>query len=578
MQDPRFTHRDLITTAPTSGINVISDEGEGVDIYRMAWAVFLALVASGLKLDDLAAPDDNTDLDASAAKHGLMSKAAWSKLNAIEANADVTDGANVGAAIAAGAAKTLPVDDDRIGLIDSEASNVLKTVTLEVIKAFVGASLALTGTPTVPTAAPGTNTTQAASTAFVQAALAALAASAPDTLDTLNELAAALGNDPNFATTITNLIAAKVAATRAVNTSGLASGGGDLSADRTINVPAASQAEAEAGSNNTKAMTPLRVAQAIEALGGGGGGPELTGVVWVSEDDGDDSTGDGTAGAPYATLQAAYDERWAGGARAFVVHGHVGNLVCAALPHLNLISFGLALTSVGSIVVATSDAVMIRGNGPGMIQVDDITVQPAAASSGNTGTSSGESGTGGSDGTHAGNLYVEGLNVQNSIILKGGNGGPGGGGGPSNDETNPGNGGNGGNGGNAGVLTVKHCRVGTIIQSEPGVPGNGGNGGDGGASYTGGNGGDGGFPGSEGSVYVTHTECGSYAEATVGLGGGGGSGGTGFGTGFDGASQSGGSGSGTVDLQFSALSAASPTANVTARFCVIGGTAQTSLP
>ncbi|MCG5241408.1 discoidin domain-containing protein [Azospirillum doebereinerae] len=71
------------------------------------------------------------------------------------------------------------------------------------------ASPALTGTPTVPTATLGTNTTQAASTAYVLAALAALVASAPSTLDTLNELAAALGNDPNFATTVTNALANK---------------------------------------------------------------------------------------------------------------------------------------------------------------------------------------------------------------------------------------------------------------------------------------------------------------------------------------------------------------------------------
>lgn len=57
-----------------------------------------------------------------------------------------------------------------------------------------------------------------------------------------------------------------VPSTREVNTSGLATGGGDLSANRTIDVPAASQAEAEAGSDNAKAMTALRVAQAIAAL------------------------------------------------------------------------------------------------------------------------------------------------------------------------------------------------------------------------------------------------------------------------------------------------------------------------
>lgn len=70
---------------------------------------------------------------------------------------------------------------------------------------------ALTGVPTAPTAAPGTNTPQLANTAFVQAAIAALVASSPAALDTLNELAAALGNDPNFATTITNALAGKAA-------------------------------------------------------------------------------------------------------------------------------------------------------------------------------------------------------------------------------------------------------------------------------------------------------------------------------------------------------------------------------
>ncbi|NES11267.1 hypothetical protein G3O07_18440 [Pseudomonas laurentiana] len=73
------------------------------------------------------------------------------------------------------------------------------------------ASPALTGTPTAPTAAPGTNTLQLATTAFVQAAVAALVSSSPAALDTLNELAAALGNDPNFATTMTNILAGKAA-------------------------------------------------------------------------------------------------------------------------------------------------------------------------------------------------------------------------------------------------------------------------------------------------------------------------------------------------------------------------------
>lgn len=70
-------------------------------------------------------------------------------------------------------------------------------------------SPAFTNTPTVPTATLGTNTTQAASTAFVQAAIDAIISGAPSGLNTLDELAAAIGYDASFATTITNLLAAK---------------------------------------------------------------------------------------------------------------------------------------------------------------------------------------------------------------------------------------------------------------------------------------------------------------------------------------------------------------------------------
>lgn len=73
------------------------------------------------------------------------------------------------------------------------------------------ASPTFTGTPAAPTAANGTNTTQIATTAFVAAAIATLIDSAPNALNTLNELAAALGNDANFAATMTNALALKAA-------------------------------------------------------------------------------------------------------------------------------------------------------------------------------------------------------------------------------------------------------------------------------------------------------------------------------------------------------------------------------
>ena len=81
------------------------------------------------------------------------------------------------------------------------ATGVTGTVSLD--------SPALTGTPTAPTAAAATNTTQLATTEFVRTEVANLVASAPAALDTLDELAAALGDDVNFSTTTATAIGLK---------------------------------------------------------------------------------------------------------------------------------------------------------------------------------------------------------------------------------------------------------------------------------------------------------------------------------------------------------------------------------
>lgn len=92
-----------------------------------------------------------------------------------------------------------------------EINTYATTVTLALGAKANLVSPKFTGIPEVPTAAPGTNSLQAANTAFVAAALAALVDSSPGALDTLNELAKALGNDPNFATTVMNALAGKAA-------------------------------------------------------------------------------------------------------------------------------------------------------------------------------------------------------------------------------------------------------------------------------------------------------------------------------------------------------------------------------
>lgn len=66
-----------------------------------------------------------------------------------------------------------------------------------------------TGTVKAPTPASDSNDTSVSTTAWVRQAIAELVDSSPETLDTLSEIAAALGNDPNFAATMTNQLAGK---------------------------------------------------------------------------------------------------------------------------------------------------------------------------------------------------------------------------------------------------------------------------------------------------------------------------------------------------------------------------------
>ena len=151
------------------------------------------------------------------------------------------------------------------------------------------ASPTFTGTPSAPTAAAATNTTQVATTEFVQAAVSDLIDSAPGTLDTLNEIAAAIANDGSFATTINNSIATKaplaspaltgsptaptvsssddstaIATTAFVNS--VFSGTAQLNSPAMTGIPTAPTAAASV--NNTQIATTAYVTTAV-AQGGG---------------------------------------------------------------------------------------------------------------------------------------------------------------------------------------------------------------------------------------------------------------------------------------------------------------------
>ncbi|EAW0849335.1 hypothetical protein AIF60_19780 [Salmonella enterica] len=96
---------------------------------------------------------------------------------------------------------------------DSEAlaatPKAVKTVMGEVRTKAPLDSPAFTGTPTTPTPPGDAKGLQTTNAEFVRKLIAALVGSVLEPLDTLQELADALGNDPNFATTVLNKLAGK---------------------------------------------------------------------------------------------------------------------------------------------------------------------------------------------------------------------------------------------------------------------------------------------------------------------------------------------------------------------------------
>jgi hypothetical protein len=107
------------------------------------------------------------------------------------------------------------VSDTEIGYLDGVTSAIQTQLDAKLASATAAStyaplvSPALTGTPTAPLAVTGTNTTQVATTSFVQQELAVLTTGAPAALNTLDELAAALGDDANYAATITTALGNK---------------------------------------------------------------------------------------------------------------------------------------------------------------------------------------------------------------------------------------------------------------------------------------------------------------------------------------------------------------------------------
>jgi hypothetical protein len=142
----------------------------------------------------------NADINTSA-------QIAYGKTNLT--NSIVDADINASAAIAwTKIAPSSTVSATELGYVDGVTSSIqtqldskLATATAASTYAVL-ASPAFTGTPTAPTATAGTNTTQIATTAYVETAISNLVAGAPTTLDTLDEIAAAIADTGNFSDTV----------------------------------------------------------------------------------------------------------------------------------------------------------------------------------------------------------------------------------------------------------------------------------------------------------------------------------------------------------------------------------------
>lgn len=164
----------LNTTDKTTLVNAINEafaavSGGGVTNLGATLSATQTVVTSDTGSDATIPAVDGTNA-------GVMTPSMKSKLDAIEAAADVTDVTNIGSSVHGATAKTTPVAADEFAIIDSAASNVLKKITATNLANYITA-LIVDGSP--------------------------------GTLDTLNELAAALGDDPNFATTLATSLSGK---------------------------------------------------------------------------------------------------------------------------------------------------------------------------------------------------------------------------------------------------------------------------------------------------------------------------------------------------------------------------------
>ena len=226
--------------------------------------------------------------NATTSADGLFSSTDKTKLDAIEASADVTDATNVAAAgaVMEGDATTanmsFVVDED-----DMTSNTNTKVPTQQSVKAYVDGTttanplyVAAAGDTMSGDLAMGTNkvtglgtpsaTGDAATKGYVDTQITNLVDSSPAALDTLNELAAALGDDANFSTTVTASIATKLPLAGGQMTGNLTFSGNQTVDGRDLSVDGAKLDNIE--NNATADQSATEILTAIKTVDGSGSG------------------------------------------------------------------------------------------------------------------------------------------------------------------------------------------------------------------------------------------------------------------------------------------------------------------
>jgi hypothetical protein len=225
------------TTVTTADINGGNIDGTIIGASTSAAGTFTDLTATGTTTVTTADINggniDGTVIGASSAAAGsftTVSTSGQATLATVDINGGAIDGTTIGATSAAAITGTTITGTSFVGPVTgSVTGNVIGNVTGDLTGDVTGNVTASSGTSTfndvtingtlnmdAATTATITNLStpvasgDAASKGYVDTQVANLVDSAPGTLDTLNELAAALGDDPNFSTTITTSIATKL--------------------------------------------------------------------------------------------------------------------------------------------------------------------------------------------------------------------------------------------------------------------------------------------------------------------------------------------------------------------------------